>query len=91
MRYQVSGRSSGHLSTKTVLRTIDRLAKRGRDPGGFAQAEALQKEGHAPYPQAQPCGECAHGRRAGAHDPEAGRAQEALHDGDLCHSGAGPW
>ena len=46
--------------------------RRGRDPGGFAPAEALQEKGNAPYPQAQPCCECAHGRRSGAHDSEAG-------------------
>ena len=63
--------------------------RRGRDPGGLAQAEALQEEGHAPHPQAQSCGECAHGRRAGADDSEAGGAQEAVHDGDLCYGGAG--
>jgi len=58
----------------------------GRDPGDLAQAEALQKEGHAPYPQGRPCGECADGGRAGAHGP--GGAQEAI---DLCHGGADPW
>ena len=62
--------------------------RRGRDPGGLALAEALLEEGHAPYPQAQPCGECADGRRAGANDSEAGRAQEAI---NLRHDGAGPW
>ena len=54
------------------------------------QREVLPEEGHAPHPQAQPCGECAHGRRAGAHDSEAGRAQEAVYDGDLRHGDAGP-
>jgi len=52
--------------------------RRGRDPGGFAQAEALQKEGHAPHPQAQPCSECADGRRAGAHDSKAGVGHKRL-------------
>jgi hypothetical protein len=65
--------------------------RRGRDPGGFAQAEAFHMEGHAPHPQVQPCGECAHGWRSGAHDSEASGAQEALYDGDLCHGGASPW
>jgi len=45
--------------------------RRGRDPGDLAQAEALQKEGHAPHSQAQPCGECADGGRAGANDSES--------------------
>ncbi len=45
--------------------------RRGRDPGSFAPAEALSKEGHAPYPQAQPCSECAHGRLAGANDSDS--------------------
>ena len=62
--------------------------RRGRDPGNLAQAEALPEEGHAPYSQAQSCGECADGWRAGAHDSEAGGAQEAVYDGDLCHRGA---
>ena len=61
----------------------------GRDPGSLAQAEAFQEEGHAPHSPPQPCGECTHGRRAGADDPEAGRAQEAIYDGDLRHCGAG--
>ena len=53
---------------------VDRrpAGRRGRNPGGFASAEALSEEDHAPHPQAKPCGECADGRRAGAHDPEAG-------------------
>ena len=43
---------------------------RGRDPGGFAQAEALPEEGHAPHSMAQSCGECAHGWRAGTGDSD---------------------
>ncbi|MEI6105170.1 MAG: hypothetical protein WCP70_14625 [Methanothrix sp.] len=42
------GRSSGHLCTKTVLRNHRPPGRRGRDSGGYAPAEALQEEGHAP-------------------------------------------
>ena len=73
------GRSSGYLSTKTVLRTIDRLAEEA----------GIQEEDDAPHPQAQSCCKCAGGSRAGADDPEAGGAQEAVHDVDLCYDGAG--
>jgi len=62
---------------------------RGRDSGDLAQTEAFSEEGNAAHPQAQPCCECAHGWRAGAHDSEAGGAQEAVHDGDLCFCGPG--
>ncbi|MFZ2473030.1 MAG: hypothetical protein WAW52_13965 [Methanothrix sp.] len=65
------GQSSGYLSTKTVLWTIDRLAEEAGIQDGLAPAKALPEEGHAPYPQAQSCGEYAHGRRAGAHDSDS--------------------
>ena len=61
----------------------------GQLAGSLAQAEALSQEGDTSYPPAQPRSECSHGRRARAHDQEAGGAQEAVHDGDLCHRGAG--
>jgi len=39
MRYRVPGQSSGHLSTKTLLRTIDRLA----DEAGIQEIARRQK------------------------------------------------
>ena len=40
--------------------------------GDLAPVKAVQEECHALYPQAQPCGECAHSGRACVLDPEGG-------------------
>ena len=68
------GRSNGHLSTKTVLRTIDRLAKAAGIRGGLPPKEALLKKGRPPHPQAQPCSLGPDERRAPSSGPEAGGA-----------------
>lgn len=48
------GRSSGHLCTKTMQRTLDRLAKEARIQEVSPRKIAQKKECHAPHPQAQP-------------------------------------
>ena len=62
------GRSSGHLSSKKELRIIDRLAE---EAGTQVVScwQNLSAKANAPQSQAQSCGECSNGRRAGAYDP----------------------
>ena len=83
------GRTSGHLSTKTLLRTIDRLA----EEAGIQEISRRQKLSrrkvtphilrHSHVVNAL----MAEG--AGADDSEVVGAQEAVHDGDLCFGGHG--
>ena len=83
------GRSSGHLSTKTVLRTVDRLAEeagiqevsRRQKPSRWKVTLHILRHSHVvnslmagvPVPMIQ----------------EAGWGKEAIHDGDLRYGGAG--
>jgi len=75
------------FSNKTALRTIDRLAKAAGIQEVSPERSSPGDRSH-PYPQSQPCGLGLDERRAPANGPEAGRAQEAVPHGDLCHRGA---
>ena len=71
-----------------MLRTIERLGEEASFQEVSPRQRLSRRKVTPSYPQAQPRSECSHGRRARSHDPEGG-AQEAVHDGDLCHRGAG--
>jgi integrase len=85
------GRSSGHLSTNTVLRTIDRLAEEAGIPE-ISRRQKLSRKKVTPHILRHRY--VVNALMAGVPVPmiqKPGGAQEALHDGDLCHRGAGPW
>jgi integrase len=83
------GRSKGHLSTKTVLRTIERLG----EEAGLQELSMRQKLSRRKVtPHILRHSHVVNALMAGvpdANDSETGGAQEAVHDGDICCSGAG--